>query len=303
MDNLDAKIMREFNGPGALQWNVRQSYSTIATKLGADEETVRRRIIRMQQSGHLGGSELILNPYLINREPVAMELRVAGPSRERKSELISQIELIDGVVMIVDLQGDALQVLLFCEDEKAVSRRTRLLSSISGCSNPLIIRNMGFPHPDIKLSKTDWLILKSLRREPRRNSADIAKELRTSVRTVERRIGVLTENGAFFHMFRPDFRKFDGVAGSIIVSYEEGSRKSALDEAISSKLERVVFSFTASSTISQFNFVCDNLLQAEANHEWIQGLDGVSQASMGIVKGFILVTDWLDEEIDKRLQG
>jgi hypothetical protein len=102
-------------------------------------------------------------------------------------------------------------------------------------------------------------------------------------------------------MFRPDFKNLDGVAASIIVSYKDGSRKSALDQEITTRLGRVVFSFTASSTISQFNFVCDNLLQAEANHEWIQGLDGVGQTRMGIVKGFILVTDWLDEEIERRL--
>ncbi|HZW55343.1 MAG TPA: AsnC family transcriptional regulator [Nitrososphaerales archaeon] len=70
MDSLDAGIIREFSGPeGHYQWDIRQSYSRIARKLGVDEETIRRRIRRAEQVGLIKGGELILNPYLIGREP------------------------------------------------------------------------------------------------------------------------------------------------------------------------------------------------------------------------------------------
>jgi DNA-binding Lrp family transcriptional regulator len=301
MDNLDTRIIQQLTGPGSYQWNVRQSYSTIAKKLGADEETVRRRILRAERSGHLGGSELILNPFLIDREPVGMELKVANSEKTKKDEVISQIKLVDGVVMIIDLQGEALQIMLFCEDEKTISRRTQLISSIAGCRDPLIVREMGFPRPDVKLNRLDWLILKSLRKEPRKSTATIAKEVRSSARTVDRRISVLTENSAFFHVFRPDFKKSEGVVCSVIISYKDGNVKSTVDDVINSKLERVVFSSTSARMISQFNFVCNNVIEAEETNEWIQTLDGVAQVRMGIVKEFILLTDWIDEEIEKRL--
>ncbi len=202
-------------------------------------------------------------------------MRVANSRNIKKDEVISQIKLVDGVVLIIDLQGEALQIMLFCEDEKAVSRRTQLISSIAGCRDPLIMRDMGFPRPDVKLNKLDLLILKSLRKEPRKSTVAIANEVRSSARTVDRRISVLTKNNAFFHVFRPDFKKSEGVVCSVIVSYKDGSEKSAVDDEINSKLDRVVFSSTSARMISQFNFVCNNVIEAEETNEWIQTLDGV----------------------------
>jgi DNA-binding Lrp family transcriptional regulator len=91
LDSLDARIFSELSGAGSYQWDVRQSYSSIARKLEVDEETVRRRILRAEQRGLLGGWELVLNPYLIGREPVAMELKVAGSDSARKLRVVQQI--------------------------------------------------------------------------------------------------------------------------------------------------------------------------------------------------------------------
>jgi hypothetical protein len=70
---------------------------------------------------------------------------------------------------------------------------------------------------------------------------------------------------------------------------------------IGSKLERTVYSATAASKVSQFTFVCDNAIEAEETHEWIRGLDGVAEARMGIIREFILVSEWLDDEIERML--
>ncbi len=291
----------ELSGSGSYQWDVRQSYSSIARKLKVDEETVRRRILRAEKRGILGGSELVLNPYLIGREPVAMAVKVAGSDNVKKLRAIQQMKLVDGVLFIVDFQGKSLQVLLYCESEKAISRRTALISSISGDRDPLILRKVGFPFCDLLLTRTDLLILKSLRRDPRKDTASIASEIGVSARTIERRISVLTANNAFFHLSRPNFRRTEGVACSVIISYQNAKKKRGLDEIIASKLDRIVFSVTAESTASQFTFVCNNVVEAEEIEQWIQGLDGVAEARMGIIKEFILVSGWLDDEIERML--
>jgi DNA-binding Lrp family transcriptional regulator len=219
LDSLDARIFSELSGAGSYQWDVRQSYSSIARKLEVDEETVRRRILRAEQRGLLGGWELLLNPYLIGREPVAMELKVAGSDNAKKLRVIQQIKLVDGVLFIIDLQGEGLNVVLYCESEQAISRRTALISSISGEKDPLILRKVGFPRCDLPLTRTDLLILKSLRRDPRKDTAAVASEIGVSARTVERRISVLTANRAFFHLLRPDFRRAEGTVCRVIIFY------------------------------------------------------------------------------------
>ena len=40
-DELDVRIIKEMGGSNQSQWNVRESYSNIAERLGIDEETVR----------------------------------------------------------------------------------------------------------------------------------------------------------------------------------------------------------------------------------------------------------------------
>lgn len=301
MDSLDARIFSELSSSGSYSSAVRQSYSSIARKLGVDEETVRRRIRRAEQRGLLGGSELVLNPYLIGREPVAMEVKVAGSDKAKKLRVLQQIKLVDGVLFIIDLQGESLYVLLYCESEQAIARRTALISSISGGKDTLIQRNVGLPRCDLSPTRTDLLILKSLRRDPRKDTTNIASEIGVSARTIERRISVLTANNAFFHLLRPDFKRAEGTVCRLMISYEDGKKKVGLDEMIGSKLERVVYSVTADSTVSQFTFVSNNVIEAEEIEEWIQGLDGVAEARMGIIREFVLVSGWLDDEIERML--
>lgn len=306
MDAIDAGIIREFSGPdGAYQWNVRHPYSAIARKIGVDEETIRRRVHGMWQSGLIWGSELIVNPYLLGREPVRMLLDASSGESSSKKEIISQLKLVDGVLLIINTLGEGLQIFLFCENEDAISRRTQLIASIcKSKEEPWILRNLdalGLPPCRLKLSKTDLLILKSLRTDPRKSTRRVGTETGVSTRTVERRIRTLTDAGAFYHMFQLDFQKLDGVAASITVSFHSEKTKRKLDSMIVSRLERLFYSKTNAKSTSQFNFACANVGEAEQIFEWIQELDGVLEARMGIIKEYILNSEWIDGEIDRML--
>ena len=304
MDSLDAGIIREFSGPGgSYQWNVRHPYSSIAKKFGVDDETIRRRIRQLEHGGLIRGSELIVNPHLIGCEPVRMFVRVAG-AEQRKRTVTSQLKLLDGVLLILDMHGDSLQVLMFCRED-VMPRRIELVSSIAGGAEPLVLRNwqaLGFRRCDMTLTKTDLLILRSLRKDPRKSTSQVAGETKISARTVERRINLMTANYAYFHMFRLDFPRVDGVICSTVISYGDERKKPAADRAVDSRLDRIIYSATGAKTTSLFNFVCSNITEAEEVHGWMGGLDGVTGTRMGIIKEYILVTDWLDDELHSMLQ-
>jgi DNA-binding Lrp family transcriptional regulator len=305
LDSIDAGIIRELSGPdGSYQWNVRHSYSAIAHKLGVDEETIRRRVRSLWRQGYIRGSELVINPYLLGREPVRVLLNVGNPQLSKKN-VISQIKLIDGVLLIIDTLGEGLQVILFCENEETIARRTELVAAIcQSKEDPWILRNLdalGFNRCKVKLSKTDLLVLKSLRTDPRKSTAKVASETGVSTRTVERRIHTLTEAGAFYHMFQLDFQKLNGVTASTTVSFRDEKTKRKLDPVISAKLEGLFYSKTSAKITSQFNFASKNVGETEEIYEWIRGLDGVVQARMGIIKQYILNSSWIDGEIDRML--
>lgn len=303
MDSLDAGIIREFSGPGgSYQWNVRHPYSSIAKKYGVDDETIRRRIRQLEQSGLIEGSELIVNPHLMDCEPVRMFVKVVDAG-QRKRTVTSQLRLLDGVLLILDMHGDGLQVLMFCKEE-VMPRRIELVSSIAGGGEPLVLRNwqaLGFRRCDMTLTKTDLFILKSLRKDPRKSTRQVASETKTSTRTVERRINLMTANYAYFHMFRLNFPKVDGVICSTVISYGDERKKQAADKAVDSRLDRIIYSATGAKTTSLFNFVCSNVTEAERAHEWFRGLDGVAETRMGIIKEYTLVTDWLDDELQSMI--
>src|SRR5579871_3651276 len=166
--------MKELTSPGSFRWDVRESYSKIAKRLAIDEETLRKRMRRAQEIGLLQGMHLILNPHLIGCESAALELAV--DNEDRKAAAISQIKLIEGMVFIVNFLGNKLRTVFFYDDERALSRRVQLIRSICA-SSPGLQWKDPFPRCNLKLRKTDWLIIRAMRREARRSLPEIAKQI------------------------------------------------------------------------------------------------------------------------------
>ena len=257
----------------------------------------------MERQKILEGKEVVVNPYFIGHEPIRIILSV--PCNEKTKEtLVSQLAHIDGIILILDWQGPIVHLLVFCEDEAAISRKIQLISSICGCDDPVILRNseaLGFYKCKLRANTKDLMILQSIRKNPRKRVQQIAREIHLSSRTVERRIGVLTSDHAFFHMVRMGFENLDGLTCSIFVFYTNQAQKLVSDSEISSRLQRLVFSATNGTKISQFTFVCKNVAEAENILHWVRTLDGIEKIMMGFVTKYILVTEWLDYEINAEL--
>jgi DNA-binding Lrp family transcriptional regulator len=302
LDSIDAGIIRELSGPdGNYPWNFRESFSKVARKLKVDQKTIRRRIRNLERREILEGREVVVNPYFIGYEPIRIILNVANYEKV-KSGIISQLMHIDGMILILDWQGPTLHLLMFCENEAAISRKIKLVSSICGSAEPVILRNseaLGFYECSLRATRKDLVILKSLRRNPRKRVQKIAHEIGLSIRTVERRISVLTSYRAFFHMVRIGFENVDGLTCSVFVFYSDETKKSNADNEIASRLNALVFSATAGTRISQFTFICRNVVEAEDIRQWIQTLEGIKKIVMGLVTKYLLVTDWLDYEIER----
>jgi DNA-binding Lrp family transcriptional regulator len=64
-DTLDLRIIKEIGTPRSMQWNVRESYASIAKRVGVDEETVRKRIKRQEKLGAIQGWRAVIHSNLI----------------------------------------------------------------------------------------------------------------------------------------------------------------------------------------------------------------------------------------------
>lgn len=297
-DELDRKIMRELESPGSLRWNVRESYSSIAKRLGVDEETVRKRVLKVRQSGVLQGWELVINPHLVGRESASIELSVQTASKE---SAISELRLVDGVVSILSFHGAGLQVGFYYRSEKGMGRQVRLMEAVCGCKGTMLWK-VTFPSFDLEMRPTDWLILDALRRDPRTRLSELAGSLNLSTRTLSRRLDRMVAGYAFFLHASIDVKKLGGLACRLLLYCRDQEKKRAVDDAIIARFDKIEWLYTVSEEYSMFVMHCENTAEAEEMESWVKGQEGVDEVRVDVIEEQVTVQEWLGEEIETRSQ-
>jgi DNA-binding Lrp family transcriptional regulator len=296
-DDLDVRIMKELGSPNSFQWNVRETYSNIAKRIGVDEETVRRRLKRAEESGSLPGWRVMANPHLLGCEAASLDLEV--DDEEKKDRAIAEVRLVDGVIKILDFRGRGLQVTLYYQNADALRRKTELIGSICGSSD-LTVWKLSFPAVDVRMVRTDWKIVQEILRDARKSLEDVSEPVGVSVRTVERRLTSMRDGRVVYLQGIPNFRMFAGLSCVFLVFCPDAKRKSSVDKLMLSKVRRVELANTGSDQYSTFVMIFDNLSEADDTLKWIRGIDGVDMVKMGLMKELIVVQDWLSDEIGKR---
>ena len=297
-DDLDNRIAKELGNPLTLQWNVRESYASIARRIGVDEETVRKRIRRAEEAGSIMGWRVVVSPNLIGCVDAYVDLEVGEIGR--KQEILSQLRLLEGVINILNLEGRGLFVLFDSEPGEALARKTRLISSI--CETDRLTTWSGsIPPCDMRLSGTDWKIIWAIRDDPRKSISRIADETGVTVRTVTRRLGLLTDRRAIFLVGLPNFRKTPGVSANFLIHTPDRGRSSSVGEMIGSEFRTVVFGAPIAPDYLFYNIVFQNLTEADEASDWIRGLIGVAGGRLGVMKDLIFVAEWMDDQIRRRL--
>jgi DNA-binding Lrp family transcriptional regulator len=301
LDDLDVKILKELGSPSSPQWNVRETYSSIARKVGVDEETVRRRLKRAEKLGSMPGWRMMLNPRLIGYEAASLDFEVNSDDEQKKDKTIAEIERINGVIKILDFRGRGLQITLYYQNDDDLKSKIGLIKSSSDSPKDPTVWKLGFPRTDIRMTTTDWRILDAILEDPRKSLEVVSKVLGLSVRTIERRMTAITESRAVYLQGIPNFRAHTGLSCVFLVFCPEEQHKKAVDEMILSKLRRIDLSNTSSKQYSTFVMVYDNLSEADEATKWMKSLDGVKSVKMGIMNELFVIQDWLRSEINQRI--
>jgi DNA-binding Lrp family transcriptional regulator len=75
-DDLDIRLMQELASPTSRRWEIREPLASIAKRLGVDEDTARRRLKWIEQTGLIRGYHLIPNPHLFDLEAAEVDQTV-----------------------------------------------------------------------------------------------------------------------------------------------------------------------------------------------------------------------------------
>jgi DNA-binding Lrp family transcriptional regulator len=298
LDDLDVRIIKELGSPSSPQWNVRETYSNIARRIGVDEETVRRRLKKAEELGSLPGWRMMINPHLIGYEAGCIDLEVADEGE--KEGVISEIKNIDGVIKILDFRGKGLQITLYHESNDALSRQTNLIKSICRSTSEPTGWELHFPRSEIKMTKTDWKIIEAMLDDPRKSLEIVARSAGVSDRTVERRLTLMSEGRIVYLQGTPNFKNFAGLSCVFLVHCPDSEKKKAVDELVLSKIQRIELANTTGAQYSTFVTAFENLSEADEFVKWARGLEGVRSVKMGIMKNLIVVQDWMYDQIRER---
>jgi DNA-binding Lrp family transcriptional regulator len=297
-DNLQLRILRELASPSTFRAFLRPTYSDIAKKLGIDEETVRVRVKRAQQAGTIIRWRLEINPHLWGCEAASVVLEVNNPSL--KPSIISQIKLIDEVILIMDFYEKPLRVEFFYENNRDRERKLALIKGICDDRNP-ITWERSYPPCNAKLKKTDWQILETLSKDSMQSNAEIAREIGVSTRTVKRRLSFMIEARAISVQTMGDVKRVPGMAYFFLMQSPNEKQKREADEMILSRLENAIFVDARSKQYSIFSVVFHNMGEAEEMYRWMKSLSGTENTKMYVMREIIPVPDWLENELVKRV--
>jgi len=202
-DELDIGILRELHSPNS-RWNFKESYPRMAKTLHVDVETVRRRVSRMERLGAIEGWAIMPNPHLLEKECMVLYFETSDDSKKR--DLTGILGHTEGITSVHSFHGGSLLVLL--EYPKEIPAETQIAQMETLCGTQATMAwTMRFPPFGLTMTPTDWLILHSLRKEPRRRLSEIAQEVGISLRTLNRRMERLVEGDAFFLELLSIFRE------------------------------------------------------------------------------------------------
>jgi DNA-binding Lrp family transcriptional regulator len=299
--SLPLRVLKEVASPfhSAFGSYLRPTYSDVAKKLAIDEETARLRLRQAQRAGTILGWRLAINPHILSRNATSVMLEVKDPSS--KQSMISEIKLIDEVILIMDFYDKPLRVIFCHESDRDRERRLDLIESICGDKNP-ISWQVGFAPCNVSLKKTDWEILKVLRRDLMQSNTAIANELKVSSRTIRRRLAFMKDSRAIYTFAVGNVMKVPGMAYLFLVDSSNERKKRDVDEEIISRLENAVFVDTNNKQYSLYAAVFHNMAEASETHRWIKSLDGAENTRMSMMREIISVPDWFDKEIEKHVK-
>lgn len=188
MDLLDLRIFRSLGilpyGGEATDLSRLKPW-VIAKKLGVDGSTVKTRLRRMEKNGFIQYFQVYPNFRLLGIHGVAYVFELGDVVT--KPEVLERCALVDGVTEIHNFLGTLLCIDFTYQEERDARRRLELLSQLTGCAHPRRFYERVMPPVDLRLSRTDWRIIRALRYQALRPLAEVAKELGLTVKTVRRR--------------------------------------------------------------------------------------------------------------------
>jgi DNA-binding Lrp family transcriptional regulator len=289
LDKLDLRIMKVMLAGNGIPPGVpvmRKSFRSMAKDLRVDQGTIRSRMKKLRDQGTLKGWYLGISPALTGDSVVHAWLEVEHESD--KSRLIDELVSVPGVERACNYLGPRISAVLLYREQKDLELSLKCIA-ISTRSNKLFHAPgaPGVPHQEI--DESDAAIIQSLREDPWKPYAAVAKELRFSAKTVKRRATRLFESGGMYVVPDLDLKTLQGaIPAELVVSYRSDELKAEATERIASHLTGELIFSHVSGLRGYFALAVPNVSMVEAIGRWVGQQSGVLGVHMEVLQDVVL---------------
>ena len=303
MDSLDVKLVRELSqgrNVGLVWGDINPAYGEMAHRLGVSRETVRDRVEKMLTSGVLKVFPVQVNPGLLGLTMGAVT--VDFPASARKADLVKNISLLEGILLIVSHVGSSFGIIFYYEDEASRRKKVELISRL-GSATATETTSIPYPRCTVSLSETDWEIIAALQRNRRGQARRVAGELGISEKTLQRRLKRLIGGWAISTVISTDAGPLRGVvAANLMVHYTSPTQRSVADGRLLRDLDEYLFFPGLWTDFSVYSLFLPSIAEAMRVLERTRETPGVGDARIELVEQRVETYDVLREQVERKLR-
>ncbi len=309
MDTLDVRILRRlfqgqaYSPPGSA---FRESLAAMAKNLGVDEDTVRNRLRRFQESGFIPSWRLYVNPHVWGGGQMSawVDLDPAVP----KHGIVERLRGVPGVIVIYTFY-DGLAVLFEHDAAWDIPGTVNLIRDVTGAKDPLVAR-MVFPGGKFLLGPRDWELIQALRRNPWKPYPQLAAEAGVSTRVARARLSKIFAQGLLFAWPALNFRALEGSLLVHLLVWYPQERKAEIDAAIADQLEPCLWNTVHMLPFRPgdwcpcaYNLMVANVPEAQAMLGRVQAVSGVVRTRIYLNEDIHTFFDAYDARLDGKMRG
>jgi DNA-binding Lrp family transcriptional regulator len=259
--------------------DIKRLYGRMAKKLALDEDTVRKRVERLESTGVIRGWQLVVSPDALALKTYT--LRIAIDPRMRRDEAVRKIRLVNGTFSIGRDTDNTFSMGLVCENEQVFRKRVELICELTRGTE---LRAYLVPQRSIEVEPTsvDWQIIKMLRLDPLVPYSRVAGKLGLSSKTVQRRVTRLVRANVISFVIDVDFGRMEGAMSvSLVAYYADARHQDEVEEGIFTKFEDYVLRVGWTSPSHSFiEFVVPNVHVAQEIADWTRNQKGVKDVKL-----------------------
>jgi DNA-binding Lrp family transcriptional regulator len=299
LDKMDLKIINSLIG------DCRTPYRNIAERVGITPNAVKTRVNKMISQGIIQNFVVRINPVIFGYEKECiLTVRHYYKSMKEDHDIVKKLNLLGDVyVYAKQLGGDSIFVLAIKPGaEDKIGLMIDLLK-------PAVVDSkfVDYKPTYMRITVSDFKIIKSLLSNARMEIADIAKGASISSKTVARRIekmrvGRILEFSILRDMSSMQLVGF--IEFAVVININRSLYQYILKRIYRELQEHLVFIPNENQSEVIFAvFFCANIPTVDSILMKIKSYDGVERADLFITTRLMYYHEWLKKAIDRSLKS